>query len=219
MLFLRRTLPLIIAFALGSMAIALYYIPHSAAQNLERELARWDRIVAAFAFFFGIYSLLNLHWGHIRQRQAGWGYSLLVYLGFGLMLAFALYNDGAGPLASQVAESGPFVWMFDHVQVPADATMFSILAFFIASAAYRTFRARTPEAAILLVAAVVVMLGRVPIGALISDAIPQASQWLMAVPNLAAKRGILLGVSLGAIATSLRIIFGIERAYLGGGEE
>ena len=63
------------------------------------------------------------------------------------------------------------------------------------------------------------MLGRVPIGALISDFIPWTSQWLMAVPNLAAKRGILLGVSLGAIATSLRIIFGIERSYLGGGDE
>jgi hypothetical protein len=108
--------------------------------------------------------------------------------------------------------------MFDNVQVPADATMFSILAFFIASAAYRTFRARTPEAAILLVSAIIVMLGRVPIGVLISDWIPWFSQWLMAVPNLAAKRGILLGVSLGAIATSLRIIFGIERSYLGGGE-
>lgn len=219
MLFLRRTLPLAIAFVSGIVAIALYYIPHSGAQDLERELARWDRIVAAFALLLGIYSLMNLHWGRIRRGQAGWGYSLLVYAGFTLMLIFAAYNDGAGPFKPQVADAGPFVWMFDNVQVPADATMFSILAFFIASAAYRTFRARTPEAVILLVSAVIVMLGRVPIGAYIHDAIPTLSQWLMAVPNLAAKRGILLGVSLGAIATSLRIIFGIERAYLGGGEE
>ena len=161
---------------------------------------------------------MNLHWGRIRQRQAGWGYSLVVYLSFALMFFFVLYNDGNGPFASQ-ASTGGYQWLFLNVQVPCGATMFSILAFFIASAAYRTFRARTPEATILLVAAVVVMLGRVPIGAYISDSIPQAAQWLMAVPNLAVKRGILLGVSLGAIATSLRIIFGIERSYLGGGEE
>ncbi len=218
MLFLRRTLPLIIAFVFGIIGIAIYYIPHADAQNLEKTLSLWLRIVFAFAFFLGLFSLLNLHWGHIRRRQAGWGYSLIVYISFALMFFFVLYNDGHGPFSAQ-AKTGGYQWLFLHVQVPAGATMFSILAFFIASAAYRTFRARTPEAAILLVAAVVVMLGRVPIGAFISDLIPQASQWLMAVPNLAAKRGILLGVSLGAIATSLRIILGIERAYIGGGEE
>ncbi len=218
MLFLRRTLPLIVAFVFGIIGIAIYYIPHADAQDLEKTLSLWLRIVYAFAFFLGLFSLLNLHWGRIRRRQAGWGYSLIVYISFALMCFFVLYNDGQGPFSAQ-AKTGGYQWLFLHVQVPAGATMFSILAFFIASAAYRTFRARTPEAAILLVAAVVVMLGRVPIGAFISDLIPQASQWLMAVPNLAAKRGILLGVSLGAIATSLRIIFGIERAYIGGGEE
>jgi hypothetical protein len=217
MLFMRRTLPLMIAFAMGVIGIAVYYIPHGAAQGTEEALSRWLRIIYAFAFFLGLVSLLNLHWRRVRRRQAGWGYSLVVYISFGLMCFFVLYNDGHGPLATQ-ARSGGYGWLFQHVQVPAGATMFSLLAFFIASAAYRTFRARTTEAAILLVAAVVVMLGRVPIGAYISDLIPQAAQWLMAVPNLAAKRGILLGVSLGAIATSLRIIFGIERAYLGGGE-
>ena len=63
------------------------------------------------------------------------------------------------------------------------------------------------------------MIGRVPIGALISSVFPDIAQWMMDVPNLAAKRGILLGVSLGAVATALRIIFGIERSYLGGGDE
>ena len=218
MLFWSRTLPVIIAFCFGAMGIAIYYIPHAGAQNIERELALWLRIVAAFAYFLGLYSLMNLHWERIRRKTAGWGYSLIVYASFGLMFLFVVYNDGSGPFQPQ-ARGGGYQWLFQNVQVPCSSTMFSLLAFFIASAAYRTFRARTPEAAILLVAAVIMMLGRVPIGRAISDLLPQAAEWLMEVPNLAAKRGILLGVSLGAIATSLRIIFGIERSYLGGGDD
>jgi hypothetical protein len=218
MLFLTRSLPLIVAFGFGIAGIAVYYIPHAAAQDVERELALWLRIVYAFAYFLGLYSLLNLHWSRIRVRQAGWGYSLVVYASFLLMLFFVVYNNGNGPFQPQ-SDGGGYQWLFLNVQVACAATIFSLLAFFIASAAYRTFRARTPAAAILLVSAVIVMLGRVPIGAFVSDLIPEAMQWLMSVPNMAAKRGILLGVSLGAIATSLRIIFGIERSYLGGGEK
>ncbi|MFT5086839.1 MAG: uncharacterized membrane protein YhaH (DUF805 family) [Candidatus Latescibacterota bacterium] len=218
MIFLSRTLPVIVAFCFGMLGIAIYYVPHASAQNIERELALWLRIVFAFSYLLGLYSLLNLHWQRIRQRVAGWGYSVVVYIGFSLMMFFVVYNDSQGPFAPQ-AEGGGYQWIFEYVHVACSSTMFSILAFFIASAAYRTFRARTPEAALLLVAAVIVMLGRVPIGAYISDYIPAAAEWLLKVPNLAAKRGILLGVSLGAIATSLRIIFGIERSYLGGGEQ
>ena len=217
-MFLTRTLPTLLAFAFGAVAVLIYYIPHGVAQEIERELSLWLRILYAFAYFLGLYSLMNLHWSRIRQHQAGWGYSLVAAVGFGLMVFFALLNDGGGPFVPQ-AKEGPYQWMFDNVQVACAGTMFSLLAFFISSAAYRTFRARSPEAAILLVAAIVVMLGRVPIGAYISDFIPEGMLWLLSVPNMAAKRGILIGVSLGAIATALRIIFGIERSYLGGGEE
>jgi len=216
MLFLTRTLPLLVCFGFGASAFAIYYMPHAAAQAVEREFSLWLRLVYAFSYFLGLVSLLKLHWSKIRLRQAGWAYSLVAYISFGLMFLFVLYNDGHGPFAPQ-AKTGPYQWTFTYIHVASSATMFSTLAFFISSAAYRTFRARTPEAAILLVSAVIVMLGRVPIGAYISDMLPEAMQWLMSVPNMAAKRGILLGVSLGAIATSLRIIFGIERSYLGGG--
>ena len=67
-------------------------------------------------------------------------------------------------------------------------------------------------------AAVIVMLGQVPLGAQLHDRIPWLADRIMDTPNLAAKRGILLGVSLGVIATSLRVIFGIERRYLGRGD-
>lgn len=115
------------------------------------------------------------------------------------------------------AEEGVgYKWLFDNILVPLDATMFALLAFFMASAAYRTFRARTPEATVLLLVAIIVMLGRVPIGEMITRHMPQISEWFMMVPTVAAKRGILFGVALGSIATSLRIILGIERSHLGG---
>jgi hypothetical protein len=95
-------------------------------------------------------------------------------------------------------------------------TMFSMLAFFIASAAYRTFRAKTIESALLLLAALFVIFGRVPISAAVSDKFPAIADWIMSYPNLAVKRGILIGVSLGMVGTALRVIFGIERAYIGG---
>jgi hypothetical protein len=216
MIFLKRTLPLVIAFVVGVVAFALYFIPHQAAQDATELMARWSWIILGFAFFLGMYSLLRMHGTRIRQRQGGWAYSLVTYFGFGIMMIAVFYNNGEWMLTAQV-RGGLYDWLFYNVQVPSESTMFSLLAFFIASAAYRTFRARTTEAVILLIAAIFVMLGRVPIGALVWDQFPALQEWIMSVPNLAAKRGILLGVYLGMVATALKIIFGIERSYLGGG--
>jgi hypothetical protein len=40
----------------------------------------------------------------------------------------------------------------------------------------------------------------------------------MDYPNSAAKRSIIIGVALGGLATGIKILTGIERPYLGGGE-
>jgi hypothetical protein len=66
------------------------------------------------------------------------------------------------------------------------------------------------------------MLGRVPIGAYLSGTVfgvrislVDLSDWMLNVPNLAAKRGIMIGVGLGMTATAIKIILGIEKTYLG----
>lgn len=218
MIFLKRTLPLSIAFVIGVAAFVLYFIPHQTAENATELLAQWGRIIVGFAHFLGMYSLLRMHINNVKRQDGGWAYSGVMLLGFMAMMIAVAYNNGNWFLTAR-ERGGLYDWLFFNVQVPADATMFSLLAFFIASAAYRTFRARTTEAVILLIAAIIVMLGRVPIGALIWEQFPALQQWIMTVPNLAAKRGILLGVYLGMVATALKIIFGIERSYLGGGEE
>ena len=104
------------------------------------------------------------------------------------------------------------------LQVPVQATMFSILAFYIASAAFRAFRARNLDACLLLGAAIIVMLGQVPLCAENLPGMASLKDWILNVPNMASKRGILIGVGLGMISTALKIIVGIERTYLGRGE-
>ncbi len=107
-------------------------------------------------------------------------------------------------------------WIYDHVFAPCNATMFALLAFFVASAAFRAFRARNIEAALLLVSAIIVLLAQAPIGRWITTALPHLSDWILDILSNGSRRAIIMGAAVGAIATGLRVILGIERSHLGG---
>ena len=120
-----------------------------------------------------------------------------------------------------------FSWIFDNIFTPLSAATYSLLAFYIASASFRAFRARSWEATLLLVTAFIVMLFRVPLGEHLWHALPIVGQydiakfiedWLMGAFNAAGQRAILLGASVGLISVSLKILLGIERSYLGGSD-
>jgi len=157
----------------------------------------------------GIASLCHIHYQKIKGLAAGWGYSAIVFVSMIVTILVGLWAGGG-------EEGTGLGWIYNNMLVPLQGTMFSILAFFVASAAYRAFRARTKEATVLLLAAIIVMAGRVPLGEYIFAPISSVSDWVLNVLNTGARRGIIIGISLGAIATSLKIILGIERAYLGG---
>ena len=214
---LQLTLPLIVALAFGLLGAGINFVPHPTASALKETLAQWSRVIGGFAVLLGMYSLVRMHVARVRRHDAGWGYSLFFFIGFVGMSAAGLYNGGEW-FWSDAVGGVQFRWLYRYVFTAMGATMFSVLGFFIASAAYRTFRAKTASAAILLIAAIIVMLGRAPIGGLITHYIPDMQEWIMMVPNIAAKRAVMFGVCLGVVATSLKIIFGIERTYLGGGD-
>lgn len=212
MIFWKRSLPVAITFITGVLFAAQYYVPHPASEALLAEASVWSQIIAGFAILLGVGSLLHTHYLKIKRKDVGWGYSVVMFLSMFLMF-------GAGVWSRGKIESTIFGWLYNNVMVALQGTMFSLLAFFVASAAYRAFRARTPEATVLLIAAILVMSGRVPLGEYLIAGIGSVSDWIMNVPNTAAQRGILIGVSLGGIATSIKIICGIERAYLGEGKD
>jgi hypothetical protein len=97
--------------------------------------------------------------------------------------------------------------------------MFGLLAFFIASAAFRAFRARNVEAVLLLVSAIIVMLGNIPLfGGAFGSGLAQAKDFVMSGPMTGAQRAILIAAATGAIFFSLKVLTGVDRSYFGGGE-
>jgi hypothetical protein len=216
MIFLRRQLPLLVTMVTGLLFAAQYYVPHPASEQLLTTVTKWLQIIGGFALVLGITSLFQLHAAKIRRQEAGWGYSLVLYAGIAGTVFVGLWNGGKETIDGAMTSFG---WVYSYTLVPLQGTMFAILAFFIASAAYRSFRARSREAAVLLVAAMIVMMGRVPLGEFILPISGDLSAWILNVLNASVRRAILIGVSLGAVALSFKIIFGVERSYLGGGRE
>jgi hypothetical protein len=231
---LKRTLPLIIVFVSAVLMIVAFFIPHRPFGDLESRVLNWYAIVSGFTFLLGLDSLTRHHLTRVFRRVGGWGYSLLLVLSLFATIALGLYSWVR--FRSPFSLQAPFMWLYTYMIIPLQSTMFASLAFFIVSAAYRAFRVRNFAATLLLVAACLVMIGNVPLGGtlwrgiaeLVHLVVPRLSveqiatwegfaavkDWLMSVPQAAAGRGIGLGIALGGIAMSLRIILGIERTYM-----
>lgn len=231
---MRRKIPLTIAFVCGVVMIIQFFIPHRTSMEFYRNMLNALIIVGVFYYILAVTSLIRVHKGKIQRRKKGWGFSYVTIISLVLTAIVGVLGGAYQPTRLttllierfhlQILQGTILMVIYTYVRIPMGATMFSLLAFFIASAAFRAFKARSLTAVLLLVTAFVVMLGRVPIGELITRNLPEAFrltnivEWILNYPNMAAQRGILMGVGLGMIATSLKIILGIERGYLGGGE-
>jgi hypothetical protein len=210
---MKKQLPLMIVLVLGITMAVQFFVPSHVSTIVYETLNKWIIVIAAFAITLAVGSLINHHVLKIKRRKPGWWNSYVTLIGLVVMAVLGIL----GRVEGMAWMSRLYFNLFRFVQAPMDSAMFAILAFYMASAAYRAFRARSKEAALLLISGFIVMLGVIPFGSLIWDKIPDISEWIMMVPNMASKRGILFGVGLGMTATSLKIILGIERNWLGGG--
>ena len=205
---MRREVPLLICFLAGVFFIMSYFVPHYRVTSISQMANQWAIIVIAFAYVLGVANIARINFHIIQRKDRDWAYKIILVSGLVFMV---LIGIGWG-----IKEGTVFYWFFYYTYYPMQATMFSLLAFFIASAAFRAFRVRTWEAALLAVTAVLVMVGRVPIGEHVWKGFPDFTEWIMNVPQLAAKRAIMIGAALGAISTGLKVLTGLERTYLGG---
>lgn len=205
---MRTQLPLKITLFFGLFMIIQYFVPHWLVNDLAGRFQRWAVILTAFAYVLGMANLFRINAVSVSKRAPDWPYKFI-------MLAMLLITAAVGIFGGITPGTFFNDRLYLQMYVPMSSTMYATLAFFIASAAFRAFRVRTWQAGLLAVTAILVMLGRVPFGQMLWGDIGDLVDWIMTVPNMVAQRGILIGAALGAIATGLKMVFGIERGYLG----
>ncbi len=234
---LRSRIPIFIGLFAGLIPILSMYIPKrflSGETGMSPRLDQWLIILAGFALLLGIVNVLQNSMRKISRRESGWPFSIVLLLGLFVTGGFGIYGALSGHGIGIAADGTPtpFQYMTNWFFQPLQSTIFSLLAFFMASAAFRAFRARNTEATILLIAAGLIMMGRVPVLELLALPIPalhpaaasasqglgKLTEWIMKTPNGAAQSGIIIGAALGAASMAIRVILGIERGYLGLGK-
>jgi hypothetical protein len=232
---MSRSVAVLIASLAGiTMVLSKFLVPLG---DAEVKVADWFNVLAAIAFVLGGANLLKMNLLAISARGPGWGYSAVTLAAFLATLGVGVLKVGVPPAAAfpnvpfsgekDVAGSALW-WLYEYAMSPITGTLFAMLAFYVASAAFRAFRAKNAAAVFLLATAFIVLLGRTYAGVLATSWIPHDNAWLswMRLENLSAvimsvftnagTRAMIIGIAIGVAATSLKIMLGLDRSYLGG---
>ncbi|MBF6613061.1 MAG: hypothetical protein IVW55_08025 [Chloroflexi bacterium] len=199
-------LNLILAYIVGIISLIGFFTRGTFA-TLGGTLAQWVSVLVGFALLVGLANLVKVHIGRIFKREEGWLYSIVLVGSALAVLALGLLGGGPGTPA--------VAWLFKWIYQPLGAAVFSLLAFFLTTALFRTPRMRSREAIVLLIVAVVVVLGQAPFTSIPPlDIVAAVKDWILDYPALAGIRAIILGVAFGAIGISIRVLLGFDRPYL-----
>jgi hypothetical protein len=212
----RIEIPIALTIIATLLQVIPYYFDIPVISNIASTATNAVLLIVACATFVGVISVLLVHGKRVQRRTEGWPFSVIIIIFVAIMVltGLPLQEIGLG------RNNYYFNWVFTNIQTPLGGTMYSILAFFITSAAVRAFKARNIEAAIVLVSGTLMVMGNAPLFTNAVPALADISLWIRNIPNMATMRGVMIGAALGAVALAVRTLMGIERGYLrGGGEE
>jgi uncharacterized membrane protein len=256
---LRRPVVTVMTFLAGSFYVGLWLWPQPVAkaesdlprdwvesvgfwfQDAQQALANVANILTAFLLLLGMYSLLRIHLGRISKKHPDRAFSVVLIVSMVLIVVFG-YADWRmrtflDPQNLLETKANWTVWnhgrdiLFDGLLMQMDAAMFSLIAFFILSAAFRAFRIRSVEATVMMVSALILIVSLMTVVVYFSDSLVKAwfpnpepggfnpnnymigtvAGWVKANLQTPSLRAVEFGVGLGALAMGLRLWLGLEK--------
>ncbi len=177
-------------------------------------------VVGAMAFGLGLLNLIQIHGRALIRMRPGWHNAFIFFVGLIAMTAVGI-THGNHPTAKGWTNAYDF--LFSGLYQSLASSVFALLAFFIASAAFRAFRIGSVEATLMMVTAFIVMLGNVgsevltgwipPDSAFAFLRLDTMTYWIMTTVNMSAQRALLFGIAMGELAIALRIWLSLERGH------
>lgn len=196
---IRKAIPPLIAISFGLLTlIGLLIVP-----SLAALLLGWITFLAAAALLLGVINLFLVHLNRLRQRNI---YSLTLVLSMLAVFVLAI-TDSQGITTDSLAT------VFSQIQLPLETALASLLAFFLLFAGMRLMqRQRNVWSFLFLLTTIIFLLSYTPFTILNEIAQP-IRNFIETVFVTAGVRGILIGVALGTITISLRVLAGLEQPY------
>ncbi len=169
-------------------------------------LYQWLLLLASFALLFGITHVLVVHLRRIQQGQTDWTYSLV-------LVTACLAVFVAGLLQPSGVTSPTVEWIFDALIAPGQATLYALLFFFMAAAAYQYLRLTHLAGRWMLAGALIVLVAQMPASrTLLPASYGEWVGWLLQVPVMATVRGAILGSTLALLVFGMRFLLGRSRS-------
>lgn len=207
MAFLRQKETSLILIGISFLVVTLsYFFELPALANFSQDLVLMVSVLNAMSILLAIYAQTRRSLILVQQKQHGWVYQAYLLVTIYLMA-------GIGFLLGQ--QSDQFMWFQLAILNPTASVIYSSLAFFMASAGARAFRARSPQAAMLLIAGIFVLIGQAPISAVYFPVLGSVREFLTGSFAMAASRIFAISVTVGAIVLGVRIITGNESEAIG----
>jgi hypothetical protein len=202
-------------------------------QEVTNVIVNVSQVLSGIILALGVLSILRVHVKKVAKADRDAFFSVVLLASMATMIVIGLWDwiatnrETVGmvePEKNQFIHTAFGIVFFDMLQI-LDAAMFSLIAFFILSAAYRAFRVRSIEATIMMGVALIVLLGFIPLSMALTSGLPtegflanfrieNMKSWILLNMSTPALRAIELGLGLGLLAMALRILLGMEKGVI-----
>jgi hypothetical protein len=211
---IRKILGAATAVFFGLITLLGYILPFKPLIDLSGGILYAAVFLSSLAMMVGVINLSRVHMRKALTGKPGGAYSLVLFLSLWLTFVIVVTaSSGANP-------NSVSVWIVRNMQIPLEASLSALVIFVLMVGGVRLlYRRRDLTAFLFLGSALIVLAAALPIPTVLEGWLRGPDQYRQMIASIfmsiasGGGRGILLGMALGAAATGLRILIGIDRPY------